>query len=314
MRHHILAELARAALRGASLSELIPLAIEAGVRETGLQAAVLRQALAAATPPPNVPPEDRAFVDGLAGVLALAGAREQAAAEAARHAETVRALIDSASEMIVRFDRALRCLAVNPAAERLTGHAEADWLGRRVCDLPLAEAVCSALLLGSQSVVRTGREQTLEASLPTLHGERDVEIRVVPEWGPSGEIDAILTVWRDVTQQVRAEAERTRLYAEVVRGQAEVRELLGRVLQSHAHDLQVVAARADADRLTGREREILRLLTAGWSNREIADRLGLQAGTVKNHVARILTKLDVRDRIQAAVRAVELGLVDPNSN
>jgi len=311
MRHHILAELARAALRGASLSELIPLAIEAGARETGLDAQVLRQALASTMPPPAAPPEERAFVDGLASVLALASAREQAVADAGRHTETLRALIDSAPEMIVRLDRALRCVAVNPAAERLTGRAEADWLGCRVCDLPVAEAVCSALLLGAQAVLRTGREQTLEVSLPTLQGERDVEIQVVPEWSPSGEIDAILTVWRDVTQQVRAEAERTRLYAEVVRGQAEVRELLGRVLQAHAHDLHVVAARADADRLTGREREILRLLTAGWSNREIAGQIGLQPGTVKNHVARILTKLDVSDRIQAAVRAVELGLVDP---
>jgi len=58
----------------------------------------------------------------------------------------------------------------------------------------------------------------------------------------------------------------------------------------------------------------LRLLAAGWSNREIATQLGLQTGTVKNHVATILTKLDVNDRIQAAVRAVDLGLVEPGTS
>jgi DNA-binding NarL/FixJ family response regulator len=60
--------------------------------------------------------------------------------------------------------------------------------------------------------------------------------------------------------------------------------------------------------LTERERQILPLLTVGWTNREIAAQLGLRVGTVKNQVARILEKLDVSDRTQAAVRAVELGL------
>ena len=82
------------------------------------------------------------------------------------------------------------------------------------------------------------------------------------------------------------------------------------MLDAHAYDLRVTAAKAEADRLTSRQREILKLLSAGWSNREIAVQLGLKTGTVKNHVASILSKLDVSDRIQAAVRAVELGLVD----
>ena len=60
--------------------------------------------------------------------------------------------------------------------------------------------------------------------------------------------------------------------------------------------------------LSPREREILSLVSAGSSNKEIADRLCLAEGTVKNHVTNILVKLDVRDRTQAALRARALGL------
>jgi DNA-binding NarL/FixJ family response regulator len=60
--------------------------------------------------------------------------------------------------------------------------------------------------------------------------------------------------------------------------------------------------------LSPREREILSLLSTGASNKEIADRVCLAEGTVKNHVTNILAKLDVRDRTQAALRARELGL------
>lgn len=61
--------------------------------------------------------------------------------------------------------------------------------------------------------------------------------------------------------------------------------------------------------LSEREREVLRLLALGLSNREIAERLSLAEGTVKNYVTNILQKLGVRDRTQAAVRARELGLI-----
>ena len=61
--------------------------------------------------------------------------------------------------------------------------------------------------------------------------------------------------------------------------------------------------------LSPREREILVLLGNAASNKEIADRVGLAEGTVKNHVTNILTKLDVRDRTQAAIRARQLGIV-----
>jgi DNA-binding NarL/FixJ family response regulator len=67
--------------------------------------------------------------------------------------------------------------------------------------------------------------------------------------------------------------------------------------------------RAIPDSLTPRELEILQLVSQGHTNREIATRLIVAVGTIKVHVEHILSKLGATDRTQAAVRAVELGMV-----
>ncbi|MES2318140.1 MAG: response regulator transcription factor [Pseudomonadota bacterium] len=63
------------------------------------------------------------------------------------------------------------------------------------------------------------------------------------------------------------------------------------------------------DLLTERETEVLALMAAGFNNGEIAGALGPSEGTIKNHVSSILSKLGVRDRVRAVLRALELGYI-----
>jgi DNA-binding NarL/FixJ family response regulator len=83
-----------------------------------------------------------------------------------------------------------------------------------------------------------------------------------------------------------------------------------RLIERFASSRRAARARPAAlDELTSREVEVLQLVARGLSNGEIAERLSIAETTVKTHVARILMKLDVRDRIQAVIFAYEAGVI-----
>lgn len=106
----------------------------------------------------------------------------------------------------------------------------------------------------------------------------------------------------------------------VARGDAVVApRVTRRLLDEFAHQLpgngdenapSSVAIHA-LDKLTAREHDVLAAVAHGLSNAEIADGLFVSEATVKSHVGHILTKLDLRDRVQAAVLAYQVGLVKP---
>ncbi len=112
---------------------------------------------------------------------------------------------------------------------------------------------------------------------------------------------------KDVSGHDLAEAVRT-----VAGGGALIEPSVARKVVAEFARVAPPARAADSglpEPLSEREQEILHLLAQGLSNREIAIRLSLAQGTVKNYVTTILQKLGVRDRTQAALRARELGLL-----
>ena len=115
---------------------------------------------------------------------------------------------------------------------------------------------------------------------------------------------------KDAPPSRLAEAVRTVAAGDALLAPAVTRRLVERFVRSPG---PTAKQQEDLARLTERELEVLLLLARGLSNTEIAGQLFLSEATVKTHVTRVLTKLQLRDRVQAVVLAYETGLVEPGA-
>jgi DNA-binding NarL/FixJ family response regulator len=110
---------------------------------------------------------------------------------------------------------------------------------------------------------------------------------------------------KDVSLELLTDAIRT-----LARGETLIRPALTeRVLRGLEGVRHKFDSLSPPDPLSKRELQILRLIAGGYSNREIAGALGTAEGTVKNHASNILSKLGVRDRTRAVLKALELGYI-----
>lgn len=116
---------------------------------------------------------------------------------------------------------------------------------------------------------------------------------------------------KDVTPEHLVAAVRMVRAGDALLAPAITRRLVERFASRSA---DTAAMHRDLSALTPRELEVLRLLAQGLSNAELAAHLHLSEATVKTHVARILAKLGLRDRVQAVVIAYETGLVTPSGD
>jgi DNA-binding NarL/FixJ family response regulator len=139
----------------------------------------------------------------------------------------------------------------------------------------------------------------------------------------------VLTTYADDRSVIDALRAGARGYLTKDAGGAEIRDALKQVLDNHAvidpavqhHVVDAIATRSPTQArrslsplpagLTPREAEVLSLIAAGMSNREIAEHLVVSEGTVKSHINHLLAKIDARDRAQAVTFAYQRGLASP---
>lgn len=195
-----------------------------------------------------------------------------------------------------------------------------------VDDHSLVRIGLAAIIGASQDMVIAGQARTAEEALalhaahrpditlmdlrlPGMSGAR--AIRAIRLIEPAARV-IVLTTYEgdeDIHQALQAGAQ-----GYVIKGMSHA-VLLNAIHRVHAGELylpraisQALARRNPNSELTARESEVLALLVAGCSNREIADELGITESTVKCHVGVILTRLNVQDRTQAVIIALQRGL------
>ncbi|HEY9369020.1 response regulator transcription factor [Streptomyces sp.] len=169
----------------------------------------------------------------------------------------------------------------------------------------------------------------MDIRMPEMDGIEATR-RILADGGPDGARVIILTTYdldhyvyaamtagasgfllKDVSPEHLVAAVRMVQSGDALLAPAITRRLIERFAQPD--EAKAASLHRDLSGLTPRELEVLRLLATGLSNAELAERLVLSPTTVKTHIGRILSKLDLRDRVQAVILAYETGLIAPGS-
>ncbi len=196
--------------------------------------------------------------------------------------------------------------AADDLADRLYERAELDGRTGGIAEALVLRALVAGARGGPDDAARAADALAQSLALVAAEGSQ----RVYLDEGPP--MIALLTALRDGERRgagrltPEAAAHLNRILASVAANAAGNREEQTGADQAAAAD----ANAALPEPLTPRELEILRLVNAGMSNREIADRLFVSIGTVKTHTHRAYAKLDVTGRTQALARARALGLLE----
>ncbi len=206
---------------------------------------------------------------------------------------------------VLAIDRQQRIVRWNRAAERLLGFKAEEMLGRRCHDMIagcddlgrlVCHGKCSALMRG----LREDPTPTHDLCIRTKGGQ-EIWVSVTTVLVPSRRKDACFLVhlFRDVSRQKEIERLIQRLLSNVAK-----------LSSSPGTDSAIPSplSSLSMDHLTGREREVLHLLASGASTREIAQNLFISLFTARNHIQKVLAKLKVHSRLEAAILALRNGL------
>ncbi|MCS6815065.1 MAG: PAS domain S-box protein, partial [Cyanobacteria bacterium] len=158
-----------------------------------------------------------------------------------RREQEFRALVENDPDIIMRFDRTLRYLYVNPAIENATGLPPDGFLGKTNQDMGMPAPLVAQWDAVFNRVLATGQQEQLEFELPTPCGIRAYQARCVPETMTDGSVASILVVCRDITEQKHLE--------QALRQRIEQEQALYRIVQAirQSLDLDTIFATATVE-------------------------------------------------------------------
>ncbi|MBL7258942.1 response regulator [Paractinoplanes lichenicola] len=160
--------------------------------------------------------------------------------------------------------------------------------------------------------LRMPRVDGIEATRRILAAAPTTRVVMLTTFGEDAEVygalraGAVGYLLKDGAPEAMVDAVRRAARGESLLAPAVLSRVVARALSAHREQAQP----GELDALTPREREVLTLVGAGQSNAEIGETLHLGVTTVKSHVAAVTEKLGLRNRVQAAVMAHRLGLID----